>query len=751
MFPGTSPVNSNPSPLSEFITISTYVMVNQGNQIVLVALGSIQNLKDTFNAQNRTDQGSSNYTISFGASPLSSTSPAPLPRAHPNSHSSHSSHSSQKMDLPAEENNSISSDTQGKSHTKSKEGQDKVESCQSEKQTALPKEAKFEKWLETAFVHVRFHTSKLQGEFPPHLSQFSQNKEKIQGNPNSQEFDFQNEQTQDLLATLAKLVDTPSIFLDKKLKLEKSLPESAKADKILPENQKVEKGSASFFQNKASMQLSAQWVKGTEKGFSEKAISFNHLFPSLGSVPMVAKIHAKEFTFAQIKGVLEEKKSSFESTNFSSSSKAFSTSEQRSSSPFFIPQSPTKLDQTYLSRSYISLEGKIFPVDERSNKSRNDQILPIEKQTKPSGISSDEEFIVYRFPPLPDQPVSRQRQPKPFEKGNQTRQLDVEGYQLNDMILMLFCAVLCGARTLTDIFNYLDVRAAFFITWLGLRNGIPSVDILKSLLMRLNPISFKEMLAFALGLTNSSMSPLVRVWDSGRGILLGFIKSPEFSGNPFLADTLRWFDLEKSLVTLDLLQLDLGTCSQIIQQGGDYFVRIKGIHEKLYKQVQDFFEGSVQQNPQLIHDISQETINQNQRIESRHLILSRHLDWCDEISGWEKLRTVIRFEAECIIKSQKINERRYYFSSVEKNAKEISEHLRLLLGLDNQVSWIADLDFASHPAALAIDHTGLNMAHLNQYALHLLQRNSNLQGPLEAKRKAILANPRTLATFISAL
>ena len=120
-------------------------------------------------------------------------------------------------------------------------------------------------------------------------------------------------------------------------------------------------------------------------------------------------------------------------------------------------------------------------------------------------------------------------------------------HPLTSVLGIALCAVLCGADSWVEIEEYGLAKQEWLSCWLDLPHGIPSHDTFARVFARLEPAT--------LG-----------------GCLLALL------------------DIAGCIVTIDAMGTQKAVASQIVAQGGDYVLALKGNQESIHTDVGLFFE-----------------------------------------------------------------------------------------------------------------------------------------------------------------
>ena len=188
---------------------------------------------------------------------------------------------------------------------------------------------------------------------------------------------------------------------------------------------------------------------------------------------------------------------------------------------------------------------------------------------------------------------------------------------LHEILFIALCTVLCGGETAVDMEIFAHAKESFLRKFLTLRNGLPSHDTFSRVFGLLDPDQFRAcfqqfMARFAESLqgvvaidgkalrhsfdTANAKAALhmVSAWGCEQRLVLAQIatdeKSNEITAVPKLLEMLS---LKGCIVTVDALNCQRNIARQIVDQGGDYALALKGNQGTLHADVSTFLDDPV--------------------------------------------------------------------------------------------------------------------------------------------------------------
>lgn len=350
-----------------------------------------------------------------------------------------------------------------------------------------------------------------------------------------------------------------------------------------------------------------------------------------------------------------------------------------------------------------------------------------------------------------------------FAEVSDPRREQGKRHVLSDILTLTICGVICGANTWVEIEEYGKTKAEWLATFLQLPHGIPSHDTLTDVFARLNPgeleagfQSWVSSLAAAIKGSNIQIDGkmlngsgdeqqgkaplhLVSAWVGNVQLLLGQVKT-EAKSNEITAipELLKLLVVEGCLVTIDAMGMQTGIASQIVQQGGDYLLAVKGNHKTILEDVEELFAGCDAVNfSDVPHDYAQTVEKNHGRIEIRRcwtLTTPEYLAYLRRHADWQDLTTVMRVTRERQIADQTSQETAYFISSRSTSAAAFLAAVRQHWSIENQLHWSLDVTFCEDLNRTRVGFAAENLALFRRLALILLKREASVKVGLQAKR-----------------
>lgn len=241
-------------------------------------------------------------------------------------------------------------------------------------------------------------------------------------------------------------------------------------------------------------------------------------------------------------------------------------------------------------------------------------------------------------------------------------------------------------------------------------------------------------------------SPLhmVSAWGSEQRLVLGQIavdaKSNEITAVPKL---LAMLSLDGCIVTADALNCQRHIAEQIIDQGGDYVLALKGNQATLFDDVKTFLD-----DPQATVSAATEVDGGHGRIEHRTAAVSTDIGWLQEHHGWPGLKAIGKLTAIREANGKTTRQSRYYLLSATLSAERFNRVVREHWGIENRLHWVLDVVMNEDQARNRKDNGPNNLAVLRHMALNIIKADSS-KGSIRGKFKRAGWNDNFLAKLLA--
>jgi len=294
------------------------------------------------------------------------------------------------------------------------------------------------------------------------------------------------------------------------------------------------------------------------------------------------------------------------------------------------------------------------------------------------------------------------------------------GHKLNDILIMIMTAVLCGLDQLNDLVIFVNERKHFFAEHFEI-TAIPSkptfsrilnmikadtivgviVDIMKERIGELGKIIAFDGKAIRStiekGKPHSALQILSAYLVEG-GIVLGQESIHEKTNEiPVLRDMLEYIDVKEKIVTADAMHCQRETCAKIVDElrGGDYVIGLKENQETLHDDVALFFNDEINNDCTEDHTTLEKNSN---RIERRICRKTNQIDWL-AYHQWPGLQSIFSVRRIITTGDETTDETSYYITSLDTSAAELLGISRAHWRIES-LHWMLDNDFSEDQCRL---------------------------------------------------
>ena len=320
--------------------------------------------------------------------------------------------------------------------------------------------------------------------------------------------------------------------------------------------------------------------------------------------------------------------------------------------------------------------------------------------------------------------------------------------------MIALCTVLCGGQSAVDMALFAKAKEPFLRSFLKLENGLPSHDTFSRLFRLLDPVQFgaafqRFMAGFSKTIqgvvaidgkvlrrsfdraSGKSALHMVSAWGCEQRLVLAQIatdaKSNEITAVPKLLEMLS---LKGTIVTTDALNCQRAIAQQIVDQGGNYVLALKGNQGTLHDDVSTYLD-----DPACEATAADRTVDADHgRIETRTATVSTNIAWLQEDHNWPGLTAIGKVVRIRETAAKTTTETAYYLLSTALSGERFNEVVREHWGVENRLHWRLDVVMNEDQDRSRLGHGPNNLAVLRHMALNVMQKDPS-KGSLRGKFK----------------
>jgi predicted transposase YbfD/YdcC len=341
-----------------------------------------------------------------------------------------------------------------------------------------------------------------------------------------------------------------------------------------------------------------------------------------------------------------------------------------------------------------------------------------------------------------------------FEDLDDPRSGNAALHDFHTLLIIALCAVLCGGQGAVDMALFAKAKEPFLREFLDLKNGPPSHDTFSRLFRHLDPdqfrVAFQRFMAeFSQACegviaidgkvlrrsfnraSGKSALHMVSAWGCEQRMVLAQLATDEKSNEiTAVPELLKLLSLKKAIVTVDALNCQRAIAQQIIGQGGNYALALKGNQKTLHADVKLFLDDPARE----AGDTHTTVDNDNGRIETRVATITSDLAWLQHSHKWPGLVCIGKVtRTRETIKGTTV-ETAYYLLSTKLSAERFNEVVRSHWGVENRLHWRLDVIMNEDQDRNRMDNSPYNHAILRHMALNVIQKEGS-KGSLRGKFK----------------
>jgi predicted transposase YbfD/YdcC len=337
-----------------------------------------------------------------------------------------------------------------------------------------------------------------------------------------------------------------------------------------------------------------------------------------------------------------------------------------------------------------------------------------------------------------------------------------------ELLMIALCAVLCGGQSAVDMAQFAKAKEAYLRGFLVLANGLPSHDTFSRLFRQLDPDQFRAafqrfMSKFSIPCqgviaidgkvlrrsfdkaSGKSALHMVSAWGCEQRLVLAQIATDEKSNEiTAVPELLKMLSLKGTIVTADALNCQRAIAAQIVEQGGDYALALKGNQPTLHDDVRLLLD-----DPESKVATSKPDVDAGHgRIETRTATVSTDIDFLQKDHQWPGLTAVGKVVRIRETSTKTTTETAYYLLSAALSPERLNEVGRDHWGIENRLHWRLDVVMNEDQDRTRLGNGPENLAILRHMALNAIQKEGS-KGSLRGKFKRAAWNDAFLSRLLT--
>jgi predicted transposase YbfD/YdcC len=334
-------------------------------------------------------------------------------------------------------------------------------------------------------------------------------------------------------------------------------------------------------------------------------------------------------------------------------------------------------------------------------------------------------------------------------------------HDLMDILVLAVCAQMAGAEGWEAIAAFGQSKLEWLRRFVPLKNGVPSPDCIAYVISRLSPKDFQKcFIGWVEGMCEQTPGEIVAVdgktargsqdrkngkgplhmvsaWAAANRMVLGQEATEEKSNE--ITAIPKLLELRGCIVTIDAMGCQREIAAQIVDQGADYVLGLKGNQGSMHEAVEDFFVTAESTGfKDVEYDYQEETDGEHGRGETRRYWITEDLRTLPRTELWKGLRSIGMVERTGEAGGKRTVERRYFINSIPADAKLFARAVRGHWGIENQLHWRMDVVFKEDASRIRKGFAPAIMTSIRHLCINLFQKEGS---------KASLNRKRMLAAW----
>lgn len=343
-------------------------------------------------------------------------------------------------------------------------------------------------------------------------------------------------------------------------------------------------------------------------------------------------------------------------------------------------------------------------------------------------------------------------------------------YPLFDILFLTLCATIAGMDGWEDIEDF-GVAHRDWLQEKGLfLQGIPVHDTIARVVSSIEPEQFQDcflkwmqaahthsngdLIAIDGKVLRSSYNRedrqstlhMVSAFATANGVVMGQVKTQDKSNEiTAIPALIKLLDIKGCLVSIDAMGCQTGIAKQIVQQGGDYLLAVKGNQKSLEKAVQKALAPLIPKSPVC------EIERRHGRIEAREYYVMPAQELAINFPDWQGLETLgVALGYRIDSKGKESLEQRYYISSAVLTPDRFADAVRGHWEIENRLHWVLDVTMSEDACQIYRGNAAELLAGTRHIALNMLRLETTKKASIRRKQKIASMNVAYLEQVILA-
>jgi predicted transposase YbfD/YdcC len=356
-----------------------------------------------------------------------------------------------------------------------------------------------------------------------------------------------------------------------------------------------------------------------------------------------------------------------------------------------------------------------------------------------------------------------------FGELEDPRQSAKVAHLFTDILFLVVCASIAGAKGWEDIEDFGDLHFDWFAAKGLFRNGLPVHDTIARVISRIDSERFQRcFIGWMQSVVELSEGKLIAIdgkrlcssynredrqsaihmvnaFASENNVVLGQIKtqskSNEITAIPAL---LTMLDIKGCLISIDAMGCQKEIAEQIIDSGGDYLLALKGNQKELYDAVREALAGAVNQEVICLEKA-------HGRCEARAYHVMEADSLTDSFREWKELKSIgVALSYRKTKQGKESLEYRYYISSATLTKARFANAVRSHWAVENSLHWVLDVSMKEDECQIYRGNAAEILSGARKLALNMLRAETTRKVSIPRKQKRAHGSTEYLEQVLTA-
>lgn len=346
-----------------------------------------------------------------------------------------------------------------------------------------------------------------------------------------------------------------------------------------------------------------------------------------------------------------------------------------------------------------------------------------------------------------------------FEMLEDPRDIRGKRHNLIDILIMTIYGILCGYTDFVNIADFLKLKEDYFNSLLNLKYGTPSHDCLSRVFAIIDPQKFmklfiewvkeivgengdliaidgKAIKSATQKVNNGNIPYIISAFLTDIGISIGQIKIENKSNEiTTIPDLLDLIDIKNKVVTIDAIGTQEKIVNKIVENKGNYVLKVKNNQQTLKDDIKTFFELEDKENNLDIAFYETDFEKNHGRIEKRKYYLTYNIECISDKEKWKTVKSIGKIEVYREENGKVTNTEHYYILSSKMSMEMFEKATRSHWNIETQLHWrldvILDEDHRTNKIGNSID----NFATIRKIVFNLIRFDTLMGEKLTMKKK----------------